>query len=86
MSETLEPFVTAEVVADFLSMPRAQVLKLTHSGSIRAYPVSGIERHVWKYRLSEVSEDIAARQKPARSTMVPGSPRSFVTKEKYGTE
>lgn len=86
MSETFEPFVDAQRVAEFLSMTKAQVLKLTRSGSIRAYPVSGIERHVWKYRLSEVAEDIAARRKPARSTMGLGSPQSSVTKERYGTE
>lgn len=82
MSELVQPFASVEAVAEFLGIPRAQVLRLTRTGTIRAYPVSGRKRHVWKYRLSEVSEDITTQRKPAQSTMIPGSPQSFVTMEK----
>jgi hypothetical protein len=56
----LERFVDANTVAAFLSMSRADVLKLTRECKIRSYPYKGILRHVYRYRLSEVSEDFAA--------------------------
>lgn len=56
----LEPFVNAEKVASFLSVPRADVLRMTRERKIRGYPYKGRLRHVYRYRLSEVSEDFAA--------------------------
>jgi hypothetical protein len=81
---SFEPFVTAEIVADFLSASRREVLKLTRDGKLRAYPLSGRERHVWKYRLSEVAEDIAALEQPRKmdAKLVDGSPRSSAKKER----
>lgn len=55
-----ERFVDAESVAAFLSIPRADVLKLTRQGKIRGYAYKGYLRHVYRYRLSEVSADFAA--------------------------
>ena len=55
-----EPFVDAHAVAAFLSLSRAEVLRLTRQGKIRGYAYKGYLRHVYRYRLSEVSEDFAA--------------------------
>jgi hypothetical protein len=55
-----ERFVDAETVAAFLSIRRAEVLKLTRQGKIRGYAYKGYLRHVYRYRLSEVGEDFAA--------------------------
>ncbi len=55
-----EPFVDAKAVAAFLSINRAEVLRLTREGKIRGYAYKGYLRHVYRYRLSEVSEDFAA--------------------------
>jgi hypothetical protein len=55
-----EPFVDAKAVAVFLSVSRADVLRLTRQGKIRGYAYKGYVRHVYRFRLSEVSEDFAA--------------------------
>ncbi len=36
-----EPYVKADKVAEFLSTPRREVLKLTRQGVITGYPISG---------------------------------------------
>lgn len=53
----LEPFVDAKTVSAFLSIPRADVLRMTRERRIRGYPYKGRLRHVYRYRLSEVSAD-----------------------------
>lgn len=53
----LEPFVDAKVAAEFLALRRPEVLKLTREGRICGYAYRGQERHVYRYRLSEVSQD-----------------------------
>jgi hypothetical protein len=67
-----ERFVDAEVVADFLSMPRREVAKLTREGKLTGYAISGTRRLTYKYRLSEVAEDLANFRKPR--TIVRSSP------------
>jgi hypothetical protein len=52
--------VNAESVAAFLSISRDEVLRLTRQGKIRGYGYKGYLRHVYRYRLSEVSADFAA--------------------------
>ena len=53
-----EAFVDVEAVAEFLSMSRREVLKLTRSGRITGYAISGKQRKTYKYRLSEVERNI----------------------------
>lgn len=53
----LERFVDAKTVSAFLSVPRADVLRMTREGKIRGYPYKGRLRHVYRYRLSEVNAD-----------------------------
>ena len=72
-ASSLEPFVDAQVTADFLSVTRAEVLKLAREGKIRSYPYRGIKRHVYRFRLSEVSEDF---EKLARATIPAAAPVS----------
>jgi hypothetical protein len=87
LSETFEPFVDADAVAQFLSMTRRDVLRLTRQGRITGYPCSGRKRITYKYRLSVVAEDITNLKKPARGIIAAGSPRSSVAMEqKNGTE
>ena len=75
-SDSLEPFVDAEMVASFLSIRRPEVLKLTREGIIRSYPYRGRVRHVYRYRLSEVAADFAALRMPAGSTISAAAPVS----------
>jgi hypothetical protein len=80
---TPEPFVNVEAVAEFLDMPRPQVLRLTRNGVLRAHPVSGSKRLTRKYRLSEVAEDIACLHQPARASVSSGSPRGSAKGKKH---
>jgi hypothetical protein len=72
----LEPFVDAQVVSEFLAVTRADVLKLTREGKIRGYAYKGQQRHVYRYRLSEVSSDFVALLTPVRSTISAAAPVS----------
>jgi hypothetical protein len=80
--ESFEPFVSVEQVAEFLSLTRREVLKLTRAGRITGYPCSGSKRVTYKYRLSVVAEDMCNMTKPTRGTVGSGSPQSFVAKER----
>ncbi len=72
-----ERFVDAAVVADFLSIRRDEVLKLSREGAIRGYPYRGQQRHTYRYRLSEVSADFAALLNARRSTITAAAPVSL---------
>lgn len=76
MAMNEEPFVTEERVAEFLSVPVRKVLEHVRSGVLRAVPVSGKVRHRYRFRLSEVAEDMTALRKPVRSTIPPAAPTS----------
>ena len=78
-TESFEHFVDAEVVADFLSMPRREVLKLTREDKLTGYAISGSVRKTFKYRLSEVEKDLANLRKP--STIVRSSPSDSLAKQ-----
>jgi len=65
----LEPFVQADTVAAFFSIPRSDVLRMTREGKIRGYPYKGRLRHVYRYRLSEVSADFEAVASKTKRTM-----------------
>jgi hypothetical protein len=70
--DSFEPFVDADRVAEFLSVPRREVAKLTREGKLTGYPISGTQRLTYKYRLSEVANDLALLREPSR--IVPSSP------------
>jgi len=71
-----EPFVEAADVASFLSVPRAEVLKLTRERKIRGYPYRGRQRHRYRYRLSEVMQDFVALSRKPSDTIRPAAPVS----------
>jgi len=58
MAESFEPFVTADVVADFLSIPRRMVTVLARRGEIPAHPLTGRLRITWRFKISEVAAAI----------------------------
>jgi excisionase family DNA binding protein len=72
MLEQLESFVSAEKVAEFLGTTRRQVLQMVRAGDLPAHPLTGRKRHVWVFRISEITGHIAARRVNVRS----GSPTS----------
>ena len=53
-TRTFEPFVTADVVAEHLSLIPRMVLSLARMGEIPAYPIGRGERKMWRFKLSEV--------------------------------
>ena len=69
----LESFVDANAVAEFLALRRPEVLKLTREGKIRGYAYRGQQRHVYRYRLSEVSQDF---EELGRATIPAAAPVS----------
>jgi hypothetical protein len=66
VTEQTEPFVTENVIAEYLSIPRKEVLKLTREQIITAYPYCGRVRKRYRYRLSEVTRDFARFRKEGR--------------------
>ncbi len=56
---SIEPFASAEIAADFACLSRRQLIDLAREDLVRGYPV-GRKRKRWRFRLSEVAEDIAA--------------------------
>jgi predicted DNA-binding transcriptional regulator AlpA len=78
-----EHFVDAAKVAEFLSVSRKHVLRLSKLGRIPAHPISLGQRNTWRYLLSEVRVWMLQRDvslgigQPARTgyNLRPGSPR-----------
>ena len=68
-----ERFVDAKAVGAFLSISRADVLRLTRQSKIRGYAYKGYLRHVYRYRLSEVAEDFAAFAYEPKGTIAPAA-------------
>lgn len=51
-----EPFVSAEIAAQFLSITRRHLLALARRGLAGAYTLgTGSQRRVWVFRLSELA-------------------------------
>jgi hypothetical protein len=58
-----EPFVAAEVAADFIGIKRRFLLTLARRGIAGAYALgTGNLRKTWVFRLSELSEAIRQRK------------------------
>ena len=85
---TPEPYITADHVAQYLSITRRQVLEMTRRGSLPGHPLgTGSSRRVWRYRLSEIdaalsgagrkkSPESASSQSSISGRIATGSPRS----------
>jgi hypothetical protein len=61
-SEALERFVDADEAAKFLSFPRRRILELARAGKLPGHPIGEGARHVWRFRLSELANAVAAAQ------------------------
>jgi excisionase family DNA binding protein len=66
----VEPFVDADVAAEFLSVKRKTILDWARAGVIPAHRYGRGNKAVWRFRISE----IASHGQSAHSTMAPGSP------------
>jgi hypothetical protein len=80
-TRTLEPFVSAQEAAQFLSVKRRYLLELARKGLPGAYALgTGSKRKVWVFRLSELAAEIERDENPILSSRKPctiesGSPR-----------
>lgn len=78
-----EHFVDAAEVAEFLSVSRKYVLRLSKLGKIPAHPISFGQRNTWRFLLSEVRVWMLQRElslgigqtTPTGIQLRPGSPR-----------
>lgn len=63
MQTTIEPFVSADVAAKFLSVKRRYVLELARQGISGAYALgTGKQRKIWVFRLSELAKAIGSKE------------------------
>jgi excisionase family DNA binding protein len=66
----VEPFVDADVAAEFLSVKRKTILDWARAGSIPAHRYGRGNKALWRFRISE----IAGHGQSAHRTMTAGSP------------
>ena len=59
-----EPFVSAEVAAEFVGIKRRFLLALARKGIPGAYPLGGGIRRTWVFRLTELASAIVRRKLP----------------------
>jgi hypothetical protein len=76
----LEPFVSADEAAQFLSVKRRHLLELARRGIAGAYALgTGSKRKIWVFRLSELAASVRHQNPISRSpkpcTIGSGSPR-----------
>jgi hypothetical protein len=76
----LEPFVDADIAAEFLSSKRKTVLDWARAGNIPAHPFGRGKRTEWRFRLSE----FASHTKPVRGTISTGSPEIVRPEKRNG--
>jgi hypothetical protein len=62
-----EPYVSADVIASFIGESRRNVLRMVREGKLTCYPLSGSQRHTYKFKRSEVSRDIEKLRLPSRA-------------------
>ncbi len=73
-----EPFVDEDVIALFLSVTPRRVLEMVRDGEIPAHPIGRRSRNTWRFRVSEVSAAISAKENTTGGTLraaVPGATR-----------
>lgn len=56
-----EQFVDGQRAADFLGLPRKTLLNLARRGLVPAYPIGEGTRHIWRFRLSELSSWVQSK-------------------------
>jgi hypothetical protein len=57
--------VSADVIASFIGEPRRNVLRMAREGKLTCYPLSGSQRHTYKFKRSEVSRDLEKLRRPS---------------------
>ena len=62
----LEHFVDADEIAALLGESRRNVIRMVREGKLTAYLMTGIQRHTYKFRRSEVIRDIEKFRQPYR--------------------
>ena len=68
---SLEPFVSAKVVAEHLAIERRQVLAMTRAAKLPAHPVDPTAtRKQWRYKLSEVDAAIGVNRNDSNGSSV----------------
>lgn len=60
-----EPYVSADVIASFIGETRRNVLRMAREGKLTCYPLSGLQRHTYKFKRSEVSKDLEKLRRPS---------------------
>ena len=65
MHTNLEPFVYADQIAALLDESRRNVIRMAREGKITAYMMSGVQRHTYKFKHSEVIRDIEMLRRPS---------------------
>ncbi|HTR27244.1 MAG TPA: helix-turn-helix domain-containing protein [Terriglobales bacterium] len=60
--QEFEYFVSADVVAEFLSITRRRVLELAREGEIPTHPIGDGAKRTWRFRLSEVANWLSKRR------------------------
>jgi hypothetical protein len=68
MLTDLEPFVGADEIAVLIDESRRNVLRMAREGKLTAYPMSGTQRHTYKFRRSEVVRDVEKLRQPSCRT------------------
>jgi hypothetical protein len=58
-----EPFVSAEIAAEFLGINRRMLLSMARTGITGAYPIgTGNMRRHWIFRISELTSAVAPKR------------------------
>jgi len=68
MHSDLEPFVDADEIATLLNESRRTVMRMAGEGKLTAYLMSGSQRHTYKFRRSEVVQDVEKFRRPSYLT------------------
>jgi hypothetical protein len=70
--EKFEHFVDAQAAAEFLSLKPRRILELARAGQLPGYPIGFGTRRIWRFRLSELSSAITAKNSTFTSAAAPG--------------
>jgi excisionase family DNA binding protein len=53
-------WLTAKEAAEYLRVKTRTLLLWTRQGKVKGYPLSGVRRHVWRYRQSDLDAKLTA--------------------------
>ncbi len=70
--ENLEHFVDVHAAAEFLSLKPRRILELARAGQLPGHPIGLGTRRMWRFRLSELSSAITAKNSTFTSAAAPG--------------